>query len=93
MLIGCCNRSYWPRQLTPHQKKEAIKRCDTGQETLAEIGLSYNVLGGRWRGYEHMTFSNPLTRITETFEGFVPLRAAFTAIAAVKSVSRRVSQT
>src|SRR5712691_505239 len=31
-----------PPKLTPHQKREAIKRRDSG-ETLAEIGRSYNV--------------------------------------------------
>jgi len=31
--------------LTPHQRKEAIKRRDQGEETLAEIGRSYNVSG------------------------------------------------
>jgi DNA invertase Pin-like site-specific DNA recombinase len=30
-------------KLTPHQQKEAIKRRDRGEETLAEIGRSYNV--------------------------------------------------
>ena len=30
-------------KLTPHQQKEAIKRRDRGDETLAEIGRSYNV--------------------------------------------------
>jgi DNA invertase Pin-like site-specific DNA recombinase len=30
-------------KLTPHQQKEAIKRRDHGDETLAEIGRSYNV--------------------------------------------------
>ena len=34
-----------PLKLTPHQKKEAIKRRDQGEETLAEIGKSYNVSG------------------------------------------------
>jgi hypothetical protein len=29
--------------LTPHQQKEAIERRDQGDETLAEIGRSYNV--------------------------------------------------
>jgi Helix-turn-helix domain of resolvase len=29
-------------KLTPHQQKEAIKRRDTGNETLADIGRSYN---------------------------------------------------
>jgi DNA invertase Pin-like site-specific DNA recombinase len=32
-----------PFKLTPHQQKEAIKRRDLGEETLAEIGRSYNV--------------------------------------------------
>ena len=32
-------------KLTPHQQKEAIKRRDNGEETLAEIGRSYNVSG------------------------------------------------
>jgi DNA invertase Pin-like site-specific DNA recombinase len=31
-----------PPKLTPHQKREAIKRRNQG-ETLAEIGRSYNV--------------------------------------------------
>jgi DNA invertase Pin-like site-specific DNA recombinase len=35
-----------PPKLTPHQKKEAIKRRDHGEETLAEIGRSFNVSGG-----------------------------------------------
>jgi DNA invertase Pin-like site-specific DNA recombinase len=30
-------------KLTDHQKREAIKRRDHGEETLAEIGRSYNV--------------------------------------------------
>jgi len=30
-------------KLTPHQQKEAIKRRDHGDETLAEIARSYNV--------------------------------------------------
>ena len=34
-----------PPKLTPHQKREAIKRRDTGEESLAEIGRSYNVSG------------------------------------------------
>jgi DNA invertase Pin-like site-specific DNA recombinase len=34
-----------PSKLTPHQKKEAIKRRDDAEETLAEIGRSYNVSG------------------------------------------------
>ena len=32
-----------PFKLTAHQKQEAIKRRDQGDETLAEIGRSYNV--------------------------------------------------
>jgi len=32
-----------PPKLTPHHKREAIKRRDTGNETLADIGRSYNV--------------------------------------------------
>jgi DNA invertase Pin-like site-specific DNA recombinase len=32
-------------KLTEHQRKEAIKRHDRGEETLAEIGRSYNVSG------------------------------------------------
>jgi len=34
-----------PPKLTPHQKKEAIKRRDHGEETLAEIGRRYNASG------------------------------------------------
>ena len=30
-------------KLTPHQKREAIKRCDKDGETLRSIGRSYNV--------------------------------------------------
>jgi DNA invertase Pin-like site-specific DNA recombinase len=32
-------------KLTPHQKREAIRRRDKGKETLADIGRSYNVSG------------------------------------------------
>ena len=32
-------------KLTPHQQREAIRRRDCGEETLAEIGRSYNVSG------------------------------------------------
>jgi hypothetical protein len=32
-----------PPKLTPHQRREAIKRRDQGDETLADIGRSYNV--------------------------------------------------
>ena len=34
-----------PPKLTDHQKKEAMKRREHGEETLAEIGKSYNVSG------------------------------------------------
>jgi DNA invertase Pin-like site-specific DNA recombinase len=34
-----------PPKLTPHQTKEAIKGRDHGEETLAEIGRSYDVSG------------------------------------------------
>ena len=34
-----------PPKLGAHQKKEAIKRRDHGEETLAEIGRSFNVSG------------------------------------------------
>jgi CENP-B N-terminal DNA-binding domain len=32
-----------PPKLTPHQKREAIRRRDQGEESLAEIARSYNV--------------------------------------------------
>jgi DNA invertase Pin-like site-specific DNA recombinase len=32
-----------PPKLTQHQQKEAVKRRDQGEETLADIGRSYNV--------------------------------------------------
>ena len=32
-----------PFKLTPHQRQEAVKRRDAGEETLTEIGRSYNV--------------------------------------------------
>jgi DNA invertase Pin-like site-specific DNA recombinase len=32
-------------KLTPHQRREAIQRREKGNETLAEIGRSYNVSG------------------------------------------------
>jgi DNA invertase Pin-like site-specific DNA recombinase len=32
-------------KLTPHQKQEALRRRDRGEESLAEIGRSYNVSG------------------------------------------------
>jgi DNA invertase Pin-like site-specific DNA recombinase len=34
-----------PPKLTPHQQREAIKRRELGEESLAEIGRSYNVSG------------------------------------------------
>ena len=32
-----------PPKLTPHQRAEAVRRRDKGEETLAEIGRTYNV--------------------------------------------------
>ena len=32
-----------PFKLTPHQRQEAVRRRDKGEETLTEIGRSYNV--------------------------------------------------
>jgi DNA invertase Pin-like site-specific DNA recombinase len=32
-----------PPKLTPHQQREAIKRRDRGEESLTDIGRSYNV--------------------------------------------------
>jgi len=32
-------------KLTEHQREEAIRRRDKGEESLAEIGRSYNVSG------------------------------------------------
>jgi DNA invertase Pin-like site-specific DNA recombinase len=32
-----------PPKLTPHQQKEAVKRRDQGEETLADIARTYNV--------------------------------------------------
>jgi len=32
-----------PPKLTPHQQREAMKRRDRGEESLTEIGRSYNV--------------------------------------------------
>jgi len=37
MKMGC------PLKLTPHQQREAIKRCNRGEEWLTKIGRSYNV--------------------------------------------------
>jgi DNA invertase Pin-like site-specific DNA recombinase len=34
-----------PPKLTPHQQREAIKRRESGGESLADIGRSYNVSG------------------------------------------------
>jgi DNA invertase Pin-like site-specific DNA recombinase len=35
-----------PPKLTPHQQREAIKRRDRGEESLTDIGRSYNVSAG-----------------------------------------------
>jgi hypothetical protein len=32
-----------PHKLTAHEQREAIKRRDQGEESLADIGRSYNV--------------------------------------------------
>ena len=32
-----------PPKLTPHQREDAIRRRDKDEETLAEIGRTYNV--------------------------------------------------
>lgn len=32
-----------PPKLTPHQRREAIRRRDRGNETLADIARTYNV--------------------------------------------------
>jgi hypothetical protein len=32
-------------KLTDHQRREAVARRESGEETLAEIGRSYNVSG------------------------------------------------
>jgi DNA invertase Pin-like site-specific DNA recombinase len=34
-----------PPKLTPHQRQETIKRRDAGEESLADIGRTYNVSG------------------------------------------------
>ena len=34
-----------PPKLTPHQRREALRRRDRGRESLADIGRSYNVSG------------------------------------------------
>jgi hypothetical protein len=36
---------WYKPKLTPHQRREAIRRRDKGEESLAEIGRSYNVSG------------------------------------------------
>ena len=44
-----------PFKLTPHQRQEAMKRRDKGEETLAEIGRSYNVSGATISRLPHDT--------------------------------------
>ena len=46
-----------PPKLTQHQQKEAIKRRDQGEETLADIGRSYNVSAAT---ISRLTITNPL---------------------------------
>ncbi len=44
--------SKWRKpKLTEHRRKEAIRRRDAGDETLAEIGRSYTSAAGRFRGW------------------------------------------
>jgi DNA invertase Pin-like site-specific DNA recombinase len=42
---ACGVRMGRPPKLTPHQRREALKRRDRGEESLADIGRSYNVSG------------------------------------------------
>ena len=51
-----------PPKLTPHQRQEAIKRRDDGEESLADIGRSYNVSGATIPGlaHEHHRNTRPL---------------------------------
>jgi DNA invertase Pin-like site-specific DNA recombinase len=39
-----------PPKLTPHQQREATKRCERRGESLADIGRSYNVSGRLFPG-------------------------------------------
>jgi hypothetical protein len=45
MQTGCNTMADQFARFTPHQQREAIKRRDRGDESLAEIGRSYNVSG------------------------------------------------
>ncbi len=49
-----------PFKLTPHQRQEAVKRRDAGEETLTEIGRSYNVSA---QTISRLTYSNPQTSV------------------------------
>src|SRR6202047_2787996 len=42
-VVALGQRMARPPTLTAHQQKEAIKRRDRGEESLTEIGRSYNV--------------------------------------------------
>jgi hypothetical protein len=44
-LPSAFHRGFPRYALTPHQKREAVERRAPGDETLAEIGRSYNVSG------------------------------------------------
>jgi hypothetical protein len=52
-------------KLTPHQKREAIRRRDKGEDSLADIGRSYNVPGwtitrlGAWSEWSGVGLVNP----------------------------------
>jgi DNA invertase Pin-like site-specific DNA recombinase len=46
-----------PPKLTPHQRREALRRRNRGTETLADIARSYNVSQARFRGSRHEAVS------------------------------------
>ena len=55
-------------KLTDHQKREAVKRRDHGEETLAEIGRSYNVSG--WT-ISRLVLLVSVREVVESDESFV----------------------
>src|ERR1700731_1879889 len=59
-------------KLTDHQKREAISRRDHGEETLAEIGHSYNVSGWTISRWGMSPFPENFTRL---YQGEKFLRA------------------
>jgi DNA invertase Pin-like site-specific DNA recombinase len=58
-------------KLTPHQKREAIRRRDRGEESLAEIGRSYNYRDGRFRGCRARTPARLFQALTK-FTNWAP---------------------